>query len=144
MRSWMIEFFGIFIKLSASPLLASCPLDNLWKSLVSGDNTGAVNIKKGDRLYRNITNPFQQITSMMFGGGGDARADITTNLLHKQLELAVGVSSAILAILAEHSSIMRVTETLGGRGRLFCCVLYLLQTSTKSCHARWHSLPLNL
>lgn len=35
----------------------------------------------------------------MFGGGGDAHADITTNLLNEQLELAVGVSSAILATL---------------------------------------------
>lgn len=72
-------------------------------------------------MYRNITNPFQQITSKMFGGGGE---DITTNLLDKQLELVVGVSSAISARLAEHSSIMRVTETLGGKGEigLFCFV----------------------
>lgn len=72
-------------------------------------------------MYRNITNPFQQITSKMFGGGGE---DITTNLLDKQLELVVGVSSAISARLAEHSSIMRVTETTGGKGEigLFCFV----------------------
>lgn len=149
MRSWIFLNFHFCLKPSASPLdlLASCPLDNLWKSLVSGDNTEAVNIKKttrGTGCVQKHNKPVPANYQQDVWGRGWCACRYKYKFTHEQLELAVGVSSAILARLAEHSSIMRVTETLGGRARLVCFVLYLLQTSMKSRHARWHSLPLNL
>lgn len=69
--------------------------------------------------------PANYSTSIMFGGGSDACADITTNGLNKQLELAVG---AILATLAEHSLIMRIRKQWreGGDCSVLFCIYFRL------------------